>query len=241
MTPVSHYALLSLFFFAGLEAAFAVQRLVYVALLVLIAIVIAGIFAIRYEEVGFFSPYQAILPSLAVLGLATFSLFLPVTAWLHLYLAGAAVCTYFVLKQGSKQAYPTWNTTASLITLFVVLATIIGARFHFYIPVPALLVATFLVTLLLAVQFYLRYTDQIARCWLLGVVTALAMSQIVWALQFLPLHYLVQTGIALAIYYVGSGLVATSFERTITRREVIEYFVFGGIATAALLITARWQ
>lgn len=238
---LSHYVLLSLFFFAGLEVAFALQRLVYLVLLILTAIVVAGIFVIRYEESGVFSVYQAILPSLAVVGLAAFALFLPVAWWLHAYLAAAAVCTYYVLKHGAKQAYPTWNTVVSLVALFVVLASILGARFHFYIPPVVLLAGVFTVVILMAVQFFLRYVPRLAESWLLSATVALILAQVVWALQFLPFHYLVQTGIVLAVYYVATQLAATAYERGITRREVIEYFAFGGLAATILLLTARWQ
>ena len=238
---LSHYVLISLFFFTGLEIAFAVQRLIYIVLLSLIAIVIAGVFVIRYEEYGKFSPYQAILPSLAVMGLAFFALFLPVVWWLHAYLIGAAICTYYVLKHGAKQAYPTWNTAVSLITLFVVLATVIGGRFHFYIPIPALLIACFIVATLVGVQFLLRYTPDISEAWLLSIIIALVITQVIWVMQFLPLHYLVQSGIALTVYYATSQLTARHYERSLTHREIIEYLIFGGIAAFALLLTARWQ
>lgn len=238
---LSHYALLSLFFFSGLEVAFAIQRLVYVVLLALVAIVIAGVFVIRYEEYGRFSPYQAILPSLAVAGLSAFALFLPVVWWLHMYLLAAAICLYFVLKHGAKQAYPTWNTGVSLITLFVCAATILGARFHFYIPIPALIGTCFVIINLIAVQFLLRYTNTTAEAWLLATVISLVIAQVVWVLQFLPLHYLVQSGIVLTLYYVATQLTATAYEQKVTRKDVIEYLAFGGIAALALLLTARWQ
>lgn len=238
---LSHYLLLSLFFFAGLEVAFALQRLVYVVLLVLIAIVVAGVFVIRYEELGEFSVYQTILPSLAALGLAAFALFLPVVWWLHVYLAAAAVCIYYVLKHGAKQAYPTWNTVVSLVTLFVVLASALGTRFHFYIPPAALLIIVFVATAAVAVQFFLRYIEGRAESWLLAVAVALVAAQIAWALQFLPLHYIVQSGIVLTVYYVATGLAAAAYEKKISRREIVEHFAFGTLATITLLLTARWQ
>lgn len=237
---LSHYGLLSVFFFAGLEVAFAVQQLVYISLLVLMVIVIGGIFVIRYEELGRFSLYQAILPSLAVLGLAAFALFLPASWWLHAYMVGAAACTYFVLKHGAKQAYPTWNTIASLITLFVVLATVLGARFHFYIPVWTLLVIVLLATCLTAVQFFLRYTNSAAESWLLAASLGVSITQITWAFQFLPLHFLVQAGVLISIYYIAVHLAAITLERVLARRDIIEYFVFGSIAIIALVLTARW-
>lgn len=238
---LSHYLLLSLFFFAGLEVAFALQRLVYVVLLILIAVVVAGVFVIRYEELGVFSVYQAILPSLAAFGLAAFALFLPVVWWLHVYLAAAAICTYYVLKHGAKQAYPTWNTAVSLVTLFVVLASALGTRFHFYVPPVALLLTIFLATAAVAVQFFLRYVHRKAESWLLATAVALVAAQIAWALQFLPLHYLVQSGIVLTVYYIATQLTATAYERDLKRREVIEHFALGALATITLLLTARWQ
>lgn len=217
------------------------QTLVYGVLLVLLAIVVAGVFVIRYEELGRFSPYQAILPSLAVLGLAAFALFLPVTPMLHVYIIGAAICTYFVLKHGVRHAYPTWNSIVSFITLYVALASVIGARFHFYIPTLILLAISFIITTLVAIQFLLRYRKSTAEGWLLALVVGTVLTQIIWALQFLPLHYLVQTGVILSVYYVVTQLISAKSEQTLTPKLLIEYVAFGGLAIMALLLTARWR
>jgi hypothetical protein len=238
--PSSHYALLALFFFAGLELSFALRRFVFLLIAVIVVITVIGIILIRTEERGWFHPTQAILPTLAVFGMAAFSLFLPTNLWIHVHFAVAAVVFYYILKHGARQAYPTWNWVLSLFVLFVVLASVLGWRFHLYVPVIVILPIVFVALVLISVQGLLRYTSSVGDAWLLALSIGFALSQAVWVLQFLPLHFIVQTGIMVALYYIIFQLTTSSFERRLVRQDFLEYISVGVIALIVLLLTARW-
>ena len=209
--PSSHYAILSLFFFAGLELSFALRRWIFLIISILLAIIIIGVILIRAEEKGRFHPSQTILPALAALGITAFSLFLPTTFWIHIYFAVAAILFFFLLKHGAKQAYPTWNWIITLVILFVSMASLLGWRFHLYTPPVIILGITFVMISLLNVQSLLRYTNSIAESWLVSLAIAFALSEVVWVLQFLSLHFTAQAGIITALYYSMFQLASRSY------------------------------
>src|SRR5690348_11591094 len=130
--PTSHYALLSFFFFASMEVIFVFHRLIPLLALAFFAILVIGIILIRIEEGGRFHPTQMILPTLTILGLVGFALFLTFNLSLHIYFVLAALLFFSVMKFGAKQAYPTWNCVISHIVLFVSVATVLGWRFNLY-------------------------------------------------------------------------------------------------------------
>ena len=238
--PSSHYALLALFFFAGLELSFALRRYVILLISIILTITVIGIILIRSEERGGFHPTQAILPILAALGISAFSLFLPTSTILHGYFALAAVTFFFIVKHGARQAYPTWNWVISLGILFVTLASVLGWRFNLYAPVYVVLGMVFSIILALSIQSLIRYTKSLAEAWLLAMAMAFVLTEVVWVLQFLPLHFMVQAGIVVALYYVTFQLTSASVEQRLQRQEIIEHLLVGSGALAVLLITARW-
>lgn len=238
--PSSHYALLSLFLFIGLELLFVVHRWLFVLLFILLAILAIGIILIRTEEGDQFHPTQMILPSLAAFGFAAFAIYLPLTAFIHLYFIMCAVAFFCILKYGAKQAWPTWNAIISIAVLSTVIAPIIGWRFTLYTPVWLVLLLLFPAIALMAFQSLLRYTPNVGEAGLISLIIAFVLSQMTWVLQFLPLHFVVQSGCIVTAYYGLLQVVSAAYEGTLTRKLAIEYGIVGSIAILLLLLTARW-
>ena len=224
-----------------MEIAFALQQLIIPSILVLIAISAAGVVLIRYEELGTFRPYQSLLPILAVIGLSAFALFQPFSIWLHGYIIASSITLYFILAHSAKHAYPTWNTAATLVVLFSIFGAILGSRFHLYIPIPIILPIMFASVTLMAVQGLIRRLPSAAESWQLASIIGFVITQTTWVLQFLPIHFYVQSGVLLTFYYALFGIVATVYERGLTRKSVFEYLGYSGLAFIALLVSARWQ
>lgn len=239
--PSSHHALLSLFLFVGLESLFLVHRWLFLLLFILLAILATGIILIRAEEGEQFHPTQTILPTLAAFGFAAFVVYLPLTASVHLYFILCAVAFFFIVKYGAKQAWPTWNAIISVAVLFTVIAPIIGWRFTLYTPVWAVILLTFIAISLMAFQSLVRYTTQLAEAGLVALIIAFVLSEITWALQFLPLHFVVQSGCIVTAYYGIMHCITSAYEGTFSRRSAIEYGIVSVIATILLLLTARWS
>ncbi len=239
--PSSHYALLSLFLFIGLELLFVIHHWLFILLFILLAILGIGIVLIRSEEGDQFHPTQTILPSLAAFGFAAFAVYLPLTAFIHVYFLLCAAAFFFILKYGAKQAWPTWNAIISVAVLCTVIAPIIGWRFTLYTPVWIILLLIFPAIALMSFQSLLRFTNNTAEAGLISLIVAFVLSEFAWLLQFLPLHFVVQSGCIVAAYYGIMQIITAAYEGILDRRLAIEYGIVGSIATILLLLTARWS
>ena len=238
--PSSHYALLATFFFVGLELTFNLRLWGALLLLLVLLILTVGIILIRSEEGGDFHITQTILPIFSAIGFTGFALFLPNANYLHAYFLLASFLMYFVLRYGSKKAFPNWNWTVSFFVLFTLLATILGWRFHLFIPVMLVLSLVFVSFTLMSLQSLARIVPHSSESWLLALVIGFVLTQVAWALLFMPLHFLVSAGVLVALYYVIFHLLSLSYEKKLTKQDIVEYIVLGAISLFVLLFTARW-
>jgi hypothetical protein len=239
--PSSHYAILSLFLFIGLELLFVIHRWLFLLLFLLLGILVIGVFLIRSEEGAQFHSTQTILPTLAAFGFAGLAVYLPVTALLHVYFIACAIVFFTILKYGAKQAWPTWNMVISLTVLFAALVPTIGWRFLFYAPVWGMLALIFVIVTLLSFQSFLRYVQSTSEAGLIALALGFTLTEIAWILQFLPLHFIVQAGFLVATYYTTSQLATIAIEKNIERKTIIEYGLVGGGAIILLVLTANWS
>lgn len=238
--PASHYVLLALVFFTGLELTFLLQQWIIISLVVLFGLVTAGVLFIRREESEDFHFTQGILPVLSAIGLTAFALFLPASALLHLYFLGASLLFYFLLQFGGKQAYPTWNWGITAATLFVDVAAVLGWHFHVARSLLVTLFLVWLIIFLLAWQALRRVPRAEAEALLLSLCLAFVLTEIAWALQFTPLHFFIQAGIVVTTYYLIFEILSRSFAAALTQRDVVEYAVVGSVALGLLLTAAQW-
>ena len=238
--PSSHYVLLSLLFFAGLEVTFALQRWLVPLLAILLGLLAIGIMLVRIEERGQFRLMQAILPVLAVAGLIGFGLFLT-QQYLHLYFIMASLILYWLLRNGAKMAYPTWNWTLATLIFFFDMAPILGLRFHLYIPIIIVLAVVFVVAFLISLQALVRISPLFSDAILISLAMSLVLTQLAWTLQFLPVHYIVQAGVLVAFYYVFFHLISVSYERQLNTRDITEYGAVATFALVLILLNARWK
>lgn len=237
--PASHYLLLALLFYAGLHLVFAFHRWLVVFVTILFFITAAGIVLVRIEERGRFRSTQVILPLLAAAGLIGFGLFLPAHT-LSWYFILASATLFWLLKHGAKQAYPTWNWSIATIVFFLDSAVVLGLRFHLYLPLLPTLALLLIISLLISLQALQRSAGHFADALLIAMSVSLALTQITWVLQFLPLHFVVQAGVLVIVYYVLFHLLAVSFERKLRLNDLTEYGIIGTSALLLILLTARW-
>ncbi len=239
--PSSHYALLSLFYLIGTELWFALSRWPVLLFFIIVAVLIIGIILIRSEEGSDFHPTQAILPTLAAFGFTAFAIYLPQTFFLHIYFIICSIIFFAILKYGAKQAWPTWNLTISLVVLFACTASVIGWRFYLYTSVGYVIAILFPVISLTAFQSLVRYTRSIQETALLSLALGLVLTETAWILQFLPMNFIVQSGLVVSLYYASMQIIASAYERRLTRRFILELAIAGAVGIAFLLATARWS
>lgn len=238
--PASHYVLVAFLFFFGLELTFALQRWVLLSLLILFGLLTVGVLFIRFEESDDFHFTQVILPILAALGLTAFALFLPSSELLHLYFLAASLTFYFLLRFAARRAYPTWNWGLSALVLYVDVAAILGWHFHLSKSLFVTLLLAWLTIFLLAWQALRRIPGGREESLLLSLSIGLAAVELLWALQFSPLHFLIQAGIILIFYYTTFQILTHNSNKSLSRRHVIEYMMVALAALLVLLLTAQW-
>jgi hypothetical protein len=236
--PIPHHLLLALLFWVGLELVVAFQAWIILLLCVLLGLTIYGIVLLRVEEGGDFRSVQILLPALAAAGLIGFTVFLPRGVLLHGYMFMASVVVYWLLKHGAKQAYPTWNWTLSTIIYFLDVAVILGLRFNFFLPVLYILAAVLVVSFLITFQAWRRLAPE--RALLLALAVSLVLTELVWVLLFLPLHFFAQSGIVVVLYYALFHIVSVGLTRPLRRGDTLEYAVLGSIAVFILLAATNW-
>lgn len=231
----SHHALLALFLFAGLELVFLLRHWIFWLFFILLSFILLGISLHRLEE-GRFHVSQLILPGLAVTSFLGFALFLPIHWFLHIYFALSAFGLYLLLQRGARQSYPTWNWMLSLLIFFLLLFTIFGWRFYFYLPVITTLVILYAVIGLISWQSLRRFSTCGTESVLVALVIAFALTEIAWALLFLPFDHIMQTAIITTMYYVSMQLIRTSYQRRLRIHDFIEYATVGLTAVVILFL-----
>ncbi len=238
--PSSHYALVGLLFFAGLELLYGFHHWILPIISGLFIILLVSIILVRYEEGHVFHPTQIILPLFAVIGLIGYGLFLPAAIWLHIYFIGAGFFLFYLLKHGAKQAYPTWNWAFSHLVLFLNLICIFGWRFYLYVPIVDVIVLSLIATFFISLQSLQRLTPRFSESLLLALAIAFVLTQFCWLLLFLPSHFFVQAGIIGILYYIIFHIVQNWYEHGWQRRDIVEYVIVGSIALFIILVTAQW-
>lgn len=238
---VSRYALLALLFAVGLELIFLLQRWVYVVSGAVVAVVAAGVVLLRLEEGGRFRLQHVVLPLLATAGMGGFAFLLPTTPTLHVYIGAAGVFFFLLLKYGARPAYPLWNWLMSLIVYLLTVSFVLGLRFHLDVPVVPVLMAVAGVTMLTAFQAMARVTSRPLDSLVPVLGITLALTEVAWVMQFLPVHYLVQASVIGALYYVMFSLMSVSYLAGVSRRDIIEYAGIGAVAIVMILMSARWH
>lgn len=246
--PNYHYVLLALFFFGGIELIFFIHRFIPLLVALLAMIVVAGVALLKAEEGVRFRLAAAVLPALAVSGTVSFSLFLPVTALVHLFMVLSALLLYFLLTWGAREAYPAWNWTLALVLFFLNAASSLGWRYYLYIPILVLLILIAVISGLTLWQGWRRLNAPKGQARLpagqaiaVAAGGALVLTEVAWTLQFLPLHYLIQASILTAGYYLMFNLTRISLKRPLRRSDLFEYGMVGVVALFIVLLLARWR
>src|SRR3989344_5330667 len=147
---------------------------------------------------------------------------------------------FFILKYGAKQAWPTWNMSLSLVALFACVATVIGWRYYLYSPVGYMLAILYPIIGLTTFQSLVRYAHTLYETALLSLAVAFVLIEIIWILQFLPLHFVVETGFIVSLYYAALQIIGAAYEKRLSRKLLLELMLASALGVAILLSTARW-
>lgn len=238
--PHSHYVLLAALFVVGLELLFLIHHWLYTLVTVFLVIIAAGIALLRWEEKHRFAFSQTILPVITAASLGGFALFIPLTVLIHLYFVLAGLIFFLVLRYGARVPYPTWNWALTTLVFFLATASLVGWRFYAYAPLLVILILLFVVYGLLSWQAFLYNMTSVGSAWLLATAHSLALVQLAWVVQFLPLSPLALSGLITTFYYASFHLLSTSIDRRLRTQDVLEYGTVSAIACVIISLTSKW-
>jgi hypothetical protein len=133
------------------------------------------------------------------------------------------------------------NMAAMAATIFFAYAAAYGLYLNFLVPLYYLMTAYCLVTLLVSCQyFFIIKSDERKKVWMYSFILALAMTEIVWTMNFWPFGYLTTGVIALILYYVLWDLTQSYFLNLLSRKRVVANMIFFSVMIVLVLLSAKW-
>ncbi|MAG44684.1 hypothetical protein CL633_02240 [bacterium] len=125
----------------------------------------------------------------------------------------------------------------STLLIFFIIASLIQAVYSiFFLPAFILILAMAVLTIIIS-KFFLK------KDWIKSLVTTISITQISWALLFMPsgaLGYLIHSAILLIILYIIWDIFKNQFKLNF-RKIVINNLLFGTVLIILLLITSQWS
>ena len=149
--------------------------------------------------------------------------------------------------EGDKTAQG-MNMAASSATVFFTYASAYGLYLNFLVPLYILMLAYLAITLLVSYQHFIIIYPQAGDAmnkdrktvWIYSFLLALAMSELIWTMNFWPFGYLTTGVIALILYYVLWDIISSHFLNILSRRRVVSNTVIFSILILLILLSSKW-
>lgn len=187
-------------------------------------------------------PFFFTLASSALLYLVTISYeqqtFIILTASMYyLSLFGA----YRLNKYSLDQTARAMNMAATVSTIFFTYTAAYGLYLNFLVPLWVLMAVYLVVTLLVSYQYFSIIKEGEKRIvWVYSFLLALAMVELIWAMNFWPFGYLTVGAIALILYYVLWDLIQSYFLNLLSQRRVVANMIFFSVVIILVLLSSKW-
>lgn len=144
------------------------------------------------------------------------------------------------LYDGDKTAKG-MNMAAMASTIFFTYAASYGLYLNFLVPLYYLILVYLSVTLFVSYQYFsIIKNDDRKTVWIYSFLLAMAMSEIVWTMNFWPFGYLTTGVAALILYYVLWDLTQSYFLNLLSKKRVVANMVFFSVLIAMVLLSAKW-
>lgn len=144
-------------------------------------------------------------------------------------------------KYDKDQTAKGMNMAAASATIFLTYSSAYGLYLNFLVPLHYLMIAYLTVTFLVSYQYFaIIKSDQKKKAWIYSLLLALAMSEIVWTMNFWPFGYLTTGVIALILYYVLWDMIQSHFLNLMSKKRAIANMVFFSTLIAVVLLTSKW-
>lgn len=203
-------------------------------------ILVIGTVLTQREDIKLRGAYVVILPLAYIGSVFLFSLFVSQGLIQQVFIFLASVGFFFLVARGMEWAFPTWNWFFTSVTFFLFTAGAYGLRFHLQISLAVVLLMVGIVTFLLSMHVLGRASISRSGIFFWSILLTLVMCEFLGVFSFLPLSYLVVSGSLFIIFYVAIHLLQRHIYASLSSKFVTEYLVFGAVAIALILGTARW-
>jgi hypothetical protein len=236
LTPVINFILFEAFFFrAGLfYAVLAVSS-------VLLLIAVRRITGKKINTAEFWN--FSIFPILFSGSLAAYSLLIVNHFIIHFLFVLCLVFNYFYLKNiyrgEEKDFLESISSYGNLLIVFFSFAAIFGFEAFLGLPIWMLVIGSAVVVMLVVYQIF--WVNKIKENVLAyAFLAGLLMTEIIWAVYFLPFNFNTLGLLAAICYYLMIGFVKLSLAEKLTARNIKFYLVTGSIFLILILLTAKW-
>jgi hypothetical protein len=157
------------------------------------------------------------------------------------------------------------NMAATTATIFFIYSSFYGLYLNFLVPLYCLMIAYLVTTLLISYQhFSIIYpgrrkifpgepgyekndnampateTSSQKTVWLYSFLLALAMTELIWTMNFWPFGYLTTGTIALILYYILWDIIQSYFLNLLSRKRVVANTVLFSVLVTLVLLSSKW-
>jgi len=148
---------------------------------------------------------------------------------------------YRLGKYEKDQTAKGMNAAATSATVFFTYAGTYGIYLNFLVPLYALMLIYFLITLLVSYQYFSILEPKKKKTVLVySFLLGMAMAEIVWTMNFWPFGYLTTGAIALILYYVLWSIVQSYFLGNLSQKRTIINLTFFLFLALIVLLTSKW-
>lgn len=237
VTPLINFLLFEVFFFKA--------SLFYAVLVisnVLLLLAVRQITGKKMNTVEFWN--FSIFPILFSSSLAAYSLLVVDHPLIHFLFILNLVFNYFYLKniyRGEKNFFlENVSSYGNLLTIFFSFAVIYGLESFLGLPIWILILCSAAVVILVIYQIFWANKNQAENSLAYVFLAGLLITEIAWAVYFLPFNYNT-LGLIIAIcYYLIIGFIKLSLAEKMIARNIKLYLIAGIVFLILILLTAKW-
>lgn len=246
LTAFIALALMELFLFRS--------RFIYVSSAVMLASIVVSIFILAKNSLIDKRWWNySILPILFSSSLVVYSVLLPyknnIILMQSLFFLNAIFLYYYIRSVYYNLVLPTAERSTNLenissfgnfLSFFFISASAYGLQSFLGLPTWQLILVIMSASLLLTYQMIWASRANIQRNHAYILISCLILTEIAWAMFYLPFNFNV-TGAILAIdYYIIAGILRTYLHGGLNGKMLKLYLGFGLASIVIILITARW-
>jgi len=239
----------SLIFLIGLELIILFHRHVFIIVLFLFLVSIYQGKKVSGKWRFSILPVFFTLSSVALLYLVTLlieqQIFVVLTSSMYYFsLLGAYRLNKY---QGDKTALGL-NMAATVSTIFFTYAGAYGLYLNFLVPLYALMLVYLIATLMVSYQHFSIIKPVLSgegknrrkTIWAYSFLLSLAMTELIWTMNFWPFGYLTTGVIALILYYVLWDMVQSHFLNLLSKKRVVANVIFFSAVICLVLLSSKW-